>query len=412
MLRHTRKGRGMIEGETRGVRLRAVSGRSMLAALAVTVFALCALAGTASAKSSTVWLCKPGKKPDPCLQDRTATVVTYTGATRHESVQKPVKHGKPAIDCFYVYPTVSEQEGPNANLEIEPQETQIAIDQASRFSQDCKVYAPIYPQLTLKAINNPGGVTLEDELKAYEGVLGAFLEYMHKFNKGHGIVLIGHSQGALMLENLIKQEFDPNPALRKQLVSAVLLGGNVLVPEGQTEGVTFQHVPACTSATDTACVIAYSSFLKEPPENSFFGRPGSQLLEGGVVPPGSQVLCVNPTLLKQTGGTGNLITYAPTTPFPGTLGAGSPTPTASTPWVEAPGLYTAQCKNENGASWLQVTLSGSISEEVQKELGERNELAEELIGPEWGLHLYDVNIALGNLVNTVALQTQAYGFES
>jgi Protein of unknown function (DUF3089) len=402
----------MIDREMGQRRCRGAAARRLAGVLAVGALALLALTGVASAKSSTVWLCKGGGASDPCRENRTATVVTYNGATRTETVQKAIKHGSPGVDCFYVYPTVSEQEGPNANLTIEPQEKQIAIDQASRFSQDCKVYAPMYPQLTLKAINNPGGITEEDELKAYAGVQGAFLEYMRKFNKGRGIVLIGHSQGALMLENLIKQDFDPNPALRKQLVSAILLGGNVLVPEGQLEGGTFQHVPACQSATDTACVIAYSSFLKEPPENADFGRPGSALLEGGAVPPGTQVLCVNPTLLSQNGGTGNLLTYAPTTPFPGTLGAGSPVPSASTPWVEAPGLYTAQCKHENGASWLQVSLRGGLSEEVQSELAARNELAEELIGPEWGLHLYDVNIALGNLVNTVAIQTQAYGFES
>jgi hypothetical protein len=383
------------------------------AVLAVALAALLALAlaATASAKSSTVWLCKPGKKPDPCMQDRTATVVSYSGTTRQESLQKPVKHGKPPIDCFYVYPTVSEQEGPNANLEIEPQETQIAIDQASRFSQDCKVYAPMYQQLTLKAINNPGGVTPAAELKAYEGVLAAFLEYMHKYNKGHGVVLIGHSQGSLMLENLIKQQIDNTPALRKQLVSAVLLGGNVLVPEGQTEGATFQHVPSCTSATETGCVIAYSSFLKEPPENAFFGRPSSPLL-GGPVPPGLEVVCVNPTLLDQSGAAGSLLPYAPTTPFPGTIGAGSPTPTASTPWVESLGSATAQCKHENGASWLNIAMTEGLPQSVVEDLAAHNEVAEELIGPEWGLHLYDVNIALGNLVNTVAIQTQAYGFGS
>ncbi len=46
---------------------------------------------------------------------------------------KPAK--KPPIDCFYVYPTVSSQFTMNANLEIGPEEKQIAIDQASRFSQ-------------------------------------------------------------------------------------------------------------------------------------------------------------------------------------------------------------------------------------------------------------------------------------
>jgi hypothetical protein len=241
-------------------------------------------------------------------------------------------------------------------------------------------------------------------------VVSAWQEYMSKFNKGRGVVLIGHSQGALMLTNLIKQAVDRSPAMRKQLVSAVLLGGNVLIPEGQLEGGSFQNVPACQTATDTGCVIAYSSFAKEPPENSFFGRPNSPLLEPGGAPPGTQVLCVNPAQLTQSGSVGALLPYAPTTPFPGTLGAGSPTPTASTPWVEEQGTYTGQCKHENGASWLQVSLAGSVSEEVKNELLAHNELAEELVGPEWGLHLYDVNIALGNLVNTVAIQAQAYAF--
>src|SRR5258707_837140 len=390
-----------------GVRAKRPRAIATALALVLALAALLALAGNAAAKNSTVWLCKPGKKPDPCQTSREATVVSYEGSVRKETVVKPAK-AKPAIDCFYVYPTVSEQEGPNATLAIEPQETQIAIDQASRFSQHCKVYAPMYPQLTLKAIKQT--VTPAEALKAYSGVSAAFMEYLQKFNKGRPFVLIGHSQGALMLENLIKQQIDSEPALRAKLVSAILLGGNVLVPEGQLEGVTFQNVPACASANDTGCVIAYSSFLSEPPENSFFGRPGSALLEGGTVPPGSQVLCVNPTLLEQNGGSGSLLTYAPTTPFPGTIGEALPVPSASTPWVEAPGLYTAQCRNENGASWLQVTLSGAISPETEKELGERDELALELAGPEWGLHLYDVNIALGNLVNTVAVQIQAYGF--
>jgi hypothetical protein len=385
------------------------------AVLALVLLALLTVAGgTAMAKKtgSTVWLCRPGLSEDPCTASRTSTAVTYEGTVRQEAVKKSKGKGK-AIDCFYVYPTVSEQEGPNANLAIEPQETQIAIDQASRFTQDCRVYAPMYPQLTLNAINNPGGVTFEDEEKAYLGVLGGFLEYMSRFNKGHGFVLIGHSQGSLMLEQLIRERIDPNPALRKQLVSAVLLGGNVLVPEGQREGGTFQNVPTCESATETGCVIAYSSFAKEPPEGAFFGRPGSSLLEGGAPPPpGTQVVCVNPTLLAQNGAVGGLIPYDPTTPFPGQLGLASPTPEASTPWITTPGLYTAQCKHENGASWLQVSIAAGVPESVVTEREARHEIGQELLGPDWGLHLFDVNEALGNLVNTVAIQSAAYAFES
>ena len=113
------------------------------------------------------------------------------------------------------------------------------------------------------------------------------------------------------------------------------------------------------------------------------------------------MLCVNPTLLTQNGGVGNLLPYAPTTAFPGAQGGAVPAPKGSTAWVTGRGLFTAQCKNENGASWLQVGYTAAVSEELKAVLAAESLLPEELIGPEWGLHLYDVNIALGNLVNTL-----------
>jgi hypothetical protein len=371
--------------------------------VALAALALAALTATsASAKvTRTTWLCKPGMKGDPCTTDMTTTVVAADGST---SEQVTKKARKPPVDCFYVYPTVSEQTTVNADLSIEPEETQIAVDQASRFSQDCKVYAPMYPQLTLAAINTPGAVTPEASAKAYVGVLQAFFEYLSRYNKGRPFVLIGHSQGTAMLTQLIKEQIDPNAALRSKLVSAVLLGGNIEVPDGELVGGSFKNVPLCTAATDTGCAIAYSTFLKEPPDDSFFGRPNSPLTGGGAKTAGEEVACVNPTLLSQDGGSGPLLPYASTTPFPGALGAFTPTPTAPTAWVSTPDQYTAQCHSENGASWLEV--------DPLNIPGDEREPVAESLGPQWGLHLYDVNIALGNLTRTVALQTQAYFFGS
>ena len=393
---------GTRDGSIAAVRLRARL-LAIIGAAALTAATSGLAAATAQATAKTparVWLCNPNKPANPCLTSEETTVVQTSGGT---SIEK-VKRGARPIDCFYVYPTVSEQPTENANLEIEPQETQVAIDQASRFSQDCRIFAPMYPQITLAALNSGKPVTFAATVEAYEGVANAFVEYLTKFNKGRGFVLIGHSQGALLLKQLIKEIIDPNPALRKQLVSAVLLGGNVLVPEGKLVGGDFQNVPACQAAAQTGCVIAYSSFLKEPPEGSFFARAQSPLLDPGATNEGMQVLCVNPTLLSQNGGTGPLLPYASTTPFPGTLGFFQEAPTGSTPWVASPGEYTAQCHNENGASFLQVNPVGTAVDPT--------EFVKEELGPDWGLHLYDVNIALGNLVKTVAIQSQAYMFEN
>jgi hypothetical protein len=354
-------------------------------------------AGSASAE--TTWLCKPGLVSNPCLSSEETTVELANGKSFVENPQ-PAKN--PPVDCFYVYPTVSSQFTENANEKIEPEETQIAISQASRFSQVCKVYAPIYPQLTIPAINTPGGITPEGSLKAYVGVLSAFEEYLAKYNNGRPFVLIGHSQGAAVLNQLIKEQIDPNSALRKQMVSAILLGGNIIVPSGKTKGGSFQNVPTCQSVAQFSCVIAYSSFLQEPPNPSNFGRPTSVLGVGGepkVENP--QVVCVNPTLLVQANLAGPALSYYPTQPFPGLLGPFVQVPKAPTPWVATPGQYSAQCKLANGASWLQLTEASS---------SDSREALLETLGPLWGTHLDDVNVAFGNLVADVGLQSTSYLF--
>jgi hypothetical protein len=354
--------------------------------------------------AETTWLCKPGLVADPCESNEETTVEQGDGTS---SVEPAPAASDPPIDCFYVYPTVSSELTVNSNLFVGPEEKQIAIDQASRFSQTCKVYAPIYPQLTLLAITTPGDVTPAASEKAYIGVLTAFEEYLAKYNDGRGFVLIGHSQGALLLKQLIKEQIDPNATLRKQLVSAVLLGGNVLVPKGKTEGGDFQNVPSCQTSGQTHCVVAYSSFLKEPPEGADFGRVTSPLL-GATTPEqlaNDEVLCVNPAVPSQDGSAGPLQRYESTTAFPGFLGSFGDirAPKAPTPWVSMPGQYTGQCKQVNGASWLQLTDVGGAED--------KREQVAEVLGPLWGTHLEDVNVALGNLVGMTALQAATYKVE-
>jgi pimeloyl-ACP methyl ester carboxylesterase len=357
-------------------------------------------AASPEAPSETVWLCRPGLADNPCEGDLTATVLYADGTSNTEAAASTAD---PPIDCFYVYPTVSGQETMNANLDIEPEETVVAIHQAARFSQVCKVYAPMYRQLTLKAINAEGGITTETATLAYGDVLSAWQDYLAHYNNGRGVVLIGHSQGAAMLTQLVAREIDPNPEVLSLLVSALLIGGNVTVAAGQDVGGDFQNVPACRSADQTGCVVAYSSFLEPPPPDALFGRVGAGLgsnLQADKDLENLEVLCVNPASLS--GGTGALEPYFSTTQLPGALGAvvGVGLPSADTPWLAYPGLYTAQCESSEGADWLQVDTTNVAGDERWK--------VSQTVGPEWGLHLADVNIALGNLVELVRQQTAAY----
>lgn len=352
--------------------------------LALFVFAVGLVAFASSASAKTVWLCKPGLRHNPCTSSMTATVETSGGpaGTQHAHPSR-----KPKIDCFYVYPTVSGQPGVNANRHIDPEEKVVAKAQASRFSQDCRVFAPMYRQLTAGGIlSHPGEI---GKGKAYGDVLAAWRDYLKHFNRGRGVVLIGHSQGSFVLDRLVRAEIDRRPAERKRLVSALLIGGNIQVPIGKTVGGDFKHVPACTRGGQIGCVVGYSTFDTTPPSDALFGRvPGSTT---------RQILCVNPAALS--GDHGKLLSYFPTIAEPGPLSAvTTPQFKAPTPWVFVPNLYTAQCMNQGGASWLQINHAAN----------DPRPIVPPSLGPAWGLHLADMQLAMGNLVKLVKLEAKAY----
>jgi hypothetical protein len=343
-------------------------------------------------------LCRPGLANNPCESDLTTTEIEPDGS---QKVVRAARAKRPPVDCFYVYPSASAQPTLNANLNVDPELTAVAEAQASRFSQACRVFAPVYPQLTVVATGATGDQSAAARAAAYDGVLSAWRDYLAHDNKGRGVVFIGHSQGAGMLTQLLRTQVDPNPKLRRRLVSALLLGGNVTVAAGRDSGGDFQNIPACRGRDQTGCVVAYSTFDQPPPSNSVFGRVGGNMSARTGEGSGLKVLCVNPA--APGGGMGTLEPYHRTAPIPGPIGAiQGPLPSAPTPWVRYPGRYTAKCESKNGATWLQLS---DISEPSDQPGPFQ---VSPILGSTWGLHIEDVNIALGDLVDLVRSQAAAY----
>ena len=112
--------------------------------------AIAALAGAGGASARTVWLCRPGLHPDPCTPGLSTTV--YSPTLRKLRVVHPQAARPPKVDCFYVYPTVSDQPTTYSNLQIDPEQRSIALFQAARYSQYCRVFAPMYRQVTDPAL--------------------------------------------------------------------------------------------------------------------------------------------------------------------------------------------------------------------------------------------------------------------
>jgi len=362
-------------------------GRAAIAGLAAAM--LLALIASAPASARTVWLCHPGQTPDPCTPGLSTTV--YSPTLKPLGVVHPQAVRRPKIDCFYVYPTVSDQPGPNANLHVDPEERSIALYQTARYSQECRVFAPMYRQITVPALDAGNKETPADLTLAFSDVQSAFATYLRKDNHGRGFVLIGHSQGSFILRKLVAQDIDTKPLVRARLVSAILLGGNVMVPDGRGVGGDFQHIPACRMAVSIGCVVAFSTYDQPAPTNSLFGRSTT---------PGQHVLCVNPAALL---GAKTVDPIFPSAPFaPGTLIAAGikilnlTQPTPQTVWASLPGAYSAACSSAGGANVLEITPLGGA------------QTATPSPDPTWGLHLVDANIELGNLVTLVRRQAAAF----
>ena len=348
------------------------------------------------------WLCRPGRQ-DACAIDHTTTVVAADGKLAKETW---TADANAPIDCFYVYPTISTDPTPNSDMTADPAELNVIKQQFARFASKCKPYAPLYRQVTLVGLRRmlaPGAAVTLDQGLQYDDVKDAWNYYLKNDNKGRGVVLVAHSQGSFILNRLIHDEIDGKP-IQSKLVSAILLGTVIAVPKGKDVGGTFQHVPLCHAATQTGCVITYASFRSTilPPANTLFGRvPDANMAAA----------CTNPAALA--GGSGELKAYLDKTGR--TITSAAPakpwvTPEApiETPWVSVPGLLTAKCSsNENASGYLEVTVHGDPADpRVDDIVGDIG--APPNVLANWGLHLIDVNLSMGNLLDIVSQQTKAY----
>jgi hypothetical protein len=343
------------------------------------------------------WLCRPDTD-DVCDRDLDATIVRPNGRTR---VERWRAARRPKVDCFYVYPTISTDPTPNSDfVPGDDQELFVVRQQAARLGAVCRVFAPVYRQVTLTALLAVlgGAPTTADSALADADLLDAWKHYVANDNGGRGVVLIGHSQGASRLVTLIQTEIDGRPDLRARLVSAILLGTSVQVPAGADAGGSFANVPLCRSRRDTGCVVTYASFraTAPPPADSRFGRSSQ---------PGWKAACTNPAALG--GGRGRLHPYFPTNgqalpilpaPPPAWVAGGAP---ITTPFVTLPRFVEAECAETNGFVHLALTVKGNPGDPRVDDVGGD-------LTPEWGLHLIDANVAMGDFVKLVKTQARAH----
>jgi hypothetical protein len=343
-----------------------------------------------------MWLCRSGKGEDQCFvnsldatdiaPDKTLTVQP------HFPADEP-----PDYDCFYIYPTV-DLAGPIGNhtdfsdisLELDP-----LLNQAARLNTHCRIFAPLYRQGTLSSFGAPEPQRSQIFDLAYADVEEAFKHYMGQYNQGRNFVIMGHSQGTMMITRLLQNVIDPEPRLRERLIVALAIGGSVVVPEGQTVGGSFQHLPLCTTAEQTGCVIAYRSYA-----DGYAPFNGSNVLS-----PDFDTACTNPAALA--GGRALFdATYLPLFANQPLFRIGMDTGLPiTTPFAVMRDFYAGECvKDDRGKSYLKISVAPGVGDQRTNPIPfDSGVLAPALLGT----HILDYNFPLGDLLALVQQKARA-----
>ena len=295
------------------------------------------------------WLCRPGTV-DPCDANQDATIIKADGS---RSTEKFSPTSNPKFDCFYVYPTVSLDRTPNSDMIAGPEENTVAAAQAGRFAAHCRVFAPLYRQVTLTALQALllGKPVLADRAMAYRDVRAAWDEYLAYDNHGRGVVLIGHSQGSGILKQLVADAIEGTPT-QKLIISVLIPGTNVAVPAGKDVGGDLKATPLCHTA-------------------------------------------------KDVGSRGAGMASAPMGPWTTDAAA------VTTPFVKVPGLISTACTSTGKFTYLAVSVNAKPTDKRTQTI-----VGDVVVGTrtlkDWGLHLVDMPVVMGNLVELSDAQAKVW----
>ena len=181
------------------------------------------------------------------------------------------------VDLFYVYPTVvADRDHPLmswGDAGVREKTERIARQQTGLFAGFANVYAPYVRQLEFHRI----WAAIQDESFDVEtirpginDVRAAFRWFRANRGTDRPFLLLGHSQGAMDLFQMMKEDFD-DPGIASNLVAAYLIG--TAVRPGDLEG--SPHLKLAAGETDTGVIVAYNTEAPGAAASPFTG-PGTR----------------------------------------------------------------------------------------------------------------------------------------
>jgi len=195
-------------------------------------------------------------------------------------------------DVFVVVPEVYKG-SESWNLPIEDDRRREKLQQIVRpnyvdpYRDAGRLFAPYYRQAALYAFLNNREDSHKAQDLAYQDVRRAFDSFLTASPPERPIILVGHGQGAAHALRLLQERFQGN--LRTKLAAAYIIDHPL--PHD-----LLSKMPICQSATDTQCVIAWTSVM--PDEEDRGDRLLNRTLvwdgEGYAPASGRDLICTNP----------------------------------------------------------------------------------------------------------------------
>ncbi|MGV3555897.1 MAG: DUF3089 domain-containing protein [Croceibacterium sp.] len=199
----------------------------------------------------------------------------------------------PAFAVFFVHPTSyidrSAWNGPLDDADADARARLFIKGMASPFNGAAEIWAPKYRQATFGAFLTDDEAATRAIDAAYRDVAQAFDYFIESIDPDMPILLAGHSQGGAHIARLLAERIAGTP-LQQRVAMAYPIGWPISVEHD----LPALGLPACATAGQAGCIVAWSSFA-EPAEPGLLLERYRSLPGSDGEPRGEDgILCVNP----------------------------------------------------------------------------------------------------------------------
>lgn len=245
-----------------------------------------------------MWFSRPGIGTDDPAR--------WQPATRGiERTAPPASNPDQQYAVFFIHPTSyinrSQWNAPLDDAESQRIARLYLRGMASPFNQASEIWAPKYRQATFGAFLTDSPEAKASLKAAYADVKQAFAVFRASIDPNMPIVLAGHSQGALHLLQLLREEIAGQDIAPR--IAAIYAIGWPISVEHDLPTLGF---PACATADQPGCIMSWSSFAEPADASQVLERYGKSTGYDGKLRGTSEILCTNPL----TGGIGGVAVAA------------------------------------------------------------------------------------------------------